>query len=90
MSASATGSPIHRRGRVPDEFLRLAAAYDEATMEAPAPPLGLEPFSQDLEDKYGAEGASMKPDTPEGRQQMELLCRIHDLYIASPANSPHP
>ena len=37
-----------------------------------------------LEDKYSDEGASFKPETPEGRQQMELFCRIHDLYIASP------
>mmetsp|Transcript_28286 Transcript_28286/g.76130 ORF Transcript_28286/g.76130 Transcript_28286/m.76130 type:complete len:495 (-) Transcript_28286:420-1904(-) len=26
----------------------------------------------------------MRPPTPEGRQEMELLKRIHDLYIASP------
>jgi len=37
-----------------------------------------------LEDKYAAEGASMKPSTPEGRQAMDLLIRVHDLYIASP------
>ena len=37
-----------------------------------------------LEDKYDDAGAPMKPPTPEGRQEMELLCRIHDLYIASP------
>ena len=37
-----------------------------------------------LEDKYGDAGPSLKPATPEGRQAMELLCRIHDLYIASP------
>jgi len=37
-----------------------------------------------LEDKYADAGASLKPPTPEGRQQMELLMRIHDLYIASP------
>jgi glutathione S-transferase len=37
-----------------------------------------------LEDKYADAGPSMKPDTPEGRQLMELMIRIHDLYIASP------
>ena len=31
-----------------------------------------------------AMAAAMLPPTPEGRQAMELLCRIHDLYIASP------
>lgn len=37
-----------------------------------------------LEDKYFDAGPSMKPATPEGRQIMELFCRMHDLYIASP------
>ncbi|MDA8539150.1 glutathione S-transferase family protein [bacterium] len=37
-----------------------------------------------LEDKFHDAGRSMLPATPEGRQDMELLCRIHDLYIASP------
>jgi len=37
-----------------------------------------------LEDKYAELGQSFKPPTAEGRQEMELLCRIHDLYIASP------
>ena len=37
-----------------------------------------------LEDKFGDAGASFRPPTPEGRQEMELLKRIHDLYIASP------
>jgi glutathione S-transferase len=37
-----------------------------------------------LEDKYSDAGPSMKPPTPEGRQQMELMIRIHDLYVASP------
>merc|ERR1719399_545601 len=37
-----------------------------------------------LEDKYEDAGASLQPPTPEGRQAMNLLCRIHDLYIASP------
>ena len=36
-----------------------------------------------LEDKYGG-GQTFTPSTPEGRQDMNLLCRIHDLYIASP------
>lgn len=39
-----------------------------------------------LEDKYGSlEGTvPVKPETPEKRQEMELMIRIHDLYIASP------
>lgn len=37
-----------------------------------------------LEDKYGEVGPPLTPPTPEGRQEVELLCRIHDLYIASP------
>jgi len=39
-----------------------------------------------LEDKYGEQLAEprLKPATPEGRQTMELMMRIHDLYIASP------
>lgn len=37
-----------------------------------------------LEDKYGSSGPAFRPDTCEGRQHMELLVRIHDLYIASP------
>jgi hypothetical protein len=37
-----------------------------------------------LEDKYAGAGAPMTPPTAEGRQSVELLCRIHDLYIASP------
>ena len=37
-----------------------------------------------LEDKYSDEGPALTPPTPEGRQEMELLCRVHDLYIASP------
>jgi len=39
-----------------------------------------------LEDKYGDQLAEprLKPATPEGRQTMELMMRIHDLYIASP------
>ena len=37
-----------------------------------------------LEDKYRDEGPAFTPPTPEGRQEMELLCRVHDLYIASP------
>jgi len=40
-----------------------------------------------LEDKYGDVGPSMKPPTPEGRQEMDLLCRLHDLYVASPNNT---
>ncbi|KAL9178891.1 hypothetical protein ACHAXT_011864 [Thalassiosira profunda] len=37
-----------------------------------------------LEDKYKREGPSFEPPTPEGRQAMQLLCRLHDLYVASP------
>ena len=37
-----------------------------------------------LEDKYSDEGPAFTPPTPEGRQEMALLCRVHDLYIASP------
>lgn len=38
-----------------------------------------------LEDKYGGEhGPSFQPATPEDRQVMNLMMRIHDLYIASP------
>jgi len=37
-----------------------------------------------LEDKYSDTGPAFTPPTPEGRQEMELLCRVHDLYIASP------
>lgn len=37
-----------------------------------------------LEDKYAEAGAALKPPTAEGRQAMELICRVHDLYIASP------
>ena len=37
-----------------------------------------------LEDKYSEEGPAFTPSTAEGRQEMELLCRVHDLYIASP------
>ena len=29
-------------------------------------------------------GPSLEPPTAEGRQAMQLLCRVHDLYIASP------
>lgn len=37
-----------------------------------------------LEDKFGDQQPSFKPDTPEDRQLMNLMIRIHDLYIASP------
>jgi glutathione S-transferase len=37
-----------------------------------------------LDDKFGDIGVPMKPSSPEGRQEMELLMRIHDLSIASP------
>lgn len=37
-----------------------------------------------LEDKYGDAKPAFKPPTAEGRQEMEILIRVHDLYIASP------
>ena len=37
-----------------------------------------------LEDRYQSLGPPMVPATPVGRQEMELLIRVHDLYIASP------
>mmetsp|Transcript_55367 Transcript_55367/g.177598 ORF Transcript_55367/g.177598 Transcript_55367/m.177598 type:complete len:579 (+) Transcript_55367:50-1786(+) len=37
-----------------------------------------------LEDKYSCESPAFRPSTPEGRQAMDLMIRIHDLYIASP------
>jgi len=37
-----------------------------------------------LEDKYADEGETFKPETPEMRQLMDLMIRVHDLYVASP------
>mmetsp|Transcript_13853 Transcript_13853/g.25441 ORF Transcript_13853/g.25441 Transcript_13853/m.25441 type:complete len:276 (+) Transcript_13853:35-862(+) len=37
-----------------------------------------------LEDRFGKEGPSLVLDTPEARARVNLLCSIHDLYIASP------
>ncbi|KAL3920686.1 MAG: hypothetical protein SGPRY_005165 [Prymnesium sp.] len=39
-----------------------------------------------IQDKFGEEfpHPSFVPSTAEGRQVMDLMCRIHDLYIASP------
>ena len=37
-----------------------------------------------LEDKYRDAGPSFTPPSAEGRQRMELIIRVHDLYIASP------
>jgi len=37
-----------------------------------------------LEDKYSSRSPSLRPDTPEGRQLMDLMIRCHDLYVASP------
>mmetsp|Transcript_58846 Transcript_58846/g.137442 ORF Transcript_58846/g.137442 Transcript_58846/m.137442 type:complete len:276 (-) Transcript_58846:112-939(-) len=37
-----------------------------------------------LEDRFGREGPSLVLDTPEARARVNLLCSIHDLYIASP------
>ena len=42
-----------------------------------------------LEDKYGWVGASFTPETPEARQEMRLIIRCHDLYVASP-NTTEP
>lgn len=42
-----------------------------------------------LEDKYGQYGPSFMLDTPEERAFVELLVRMHDIYIASP-NSTQP
>lgn len=42
-----------------------------------------------LEDKYSHLQPSFLPDTPEVRAKMELMIRIHDLYISSPnCNEP--
>mmetsp|Transcript_59032 Transcript_59032/g.140988 ORF Transcript_59032/g.140988 Transcript_59032/m.140988 type:complete len:271 (-) Transcript_59032:353-1165(-) len=37
-----------------------------------------------LEDRFGNEGPSLVLDTPEDRARVNLMCCIHDLYIASP------
>merc|ERR1719478_1604504 len=37
-----------------------------------------------LEDKFKEAGPSLEPPTAEGRQAMQLLCRVHDIYISSP------
>jgi len=37
-----------------------------------------------LEDKYSTSGKLFKPNSPEGRAKMNLLIRVHDIYIASP------
>lgn len=37
-----------------------------------------------LEDKYSDLAPSFKPSSPEGRQEMELFMRVHDIYISSP------
>lgn len=39
---------------------------------------------QYLEDKYGNMGPSFVPQTPEKKAFMNLLVRMHDIYIASP------
>merc|ERR1719161_480471 len=39
---------------------------------------------QYLEDKYGHLGPSMLLDTPEDRAFVNLLVRVHDIYISSP------
>jgi len=42
-----------------------------------------------LEDKYSDQKPSFMPDTPEDRQSMHLMVRIHDIYIsASNCNAP--
>jgi len=40
-----------------------------------------------LEDKYSGMLPQVTLDTPEGRALVQLFCRIHDLYIASPNNT---
>lgn len=42
-----------------------------------------------LEDKYSDSLPSFRPDTPEDRQVMNLMIRLHDLYISS-ANASAP
>mmetsp|Transcript_52099 Transcript_52099/g.111512 ORF Transcript_52099/g.111512 Transcript_52099/m.111512 type:complete len:295 (+) Transcript_52099:73-957(+) len=37
-----------------------------------------------MEDVYDGHGPSFKLDTPEERARVQLFCRLHDLYIASP------
>ena len=39
---------------------------------------------QYLEDKYGDVGMQLMPTTPEDRAFVNLLVRVHDIYIASP------
>jgi glutathione S-transferase len=39
-----------------------------------------------LEERYN-ENACFLPDTPEQRQEMHLIIRLHDLYVASPNSS---
>lgn len=41
---------------------------------------------QYLEDKYSANNPSLMPGTPEERQDMNMLIRLHDMYIASSKN----
>eukprot|EP00670_Eutreptiella_braarudii_P003286 CAMPEP_0174297490 /NCGR_PEP_ID=MMETSP0809-20121228/51179_1 /TAXON_ID=73025 ORGANISM="Eutreptiella gymnastica-like, Strain CCMP1594" /NCGR_SAMPLE_ID=MMETSP0809 /ASSEMBLY_ACC=CAM_ASM_000658 /LENGTH=257 /DNA_ID=CAMNT_0015401309 /DNA_START=42 /DNA_END=812 /DNA_ORIENTATION=- len=37
-----------------------------------------------LEDKYKGLSPSLRPDSPEDRAHMEMVIRVHDVYIASP------
>jgi len=39
---------------------------------------------QYLEDKYGHFGAPLMPSNPEDRALVNLLVRVHDIYISSP------
>lgn len=41
------------------------------------------PILEYLEDKFSASGPTFKPDTPEDRQLMEFMIRMHDIYVAS-------
>jgi glutathione S-transferase len=42
---------------------------------------------QYLEDKYGHLGTPLTPQNPEERAFVNLLVRVHDIYIASPNNT---
>ena len=39
---------------------------------------------QYLEDKYGHHGVPLTPENPEEKAFVNLLVRVHDIYIASP------
>jgi len=35
-------------------------------------------------DKWGEFGVNLEMDTPEDRAFVNMVCRLHDLYVASP------